>query len=42
MSGSETLGGRAIQVASIDTLNSWFCEEGDYHSEQTEFPELAE
>lgn len=35
MSGRETLGGLPVQVASIDTLLSWFCEGGDYHSTQT-------
>ncbi len=35
MSGRECYGGRSVQVASIDTLLSWFCEGGAYASEQT-------
>ena len=35
MSGRETMGNIPIQVASIDTLLSWFCEGGQYVSDQT-------
>ena len=35
MSGVECNGGHPVQVASIDTLISWFCEAGHYESEQT-------
>ena len=34
MSGRETHGGQRVQVASIDTLLSWFCEGGKYASTQ--------
>lgn len=30
MAGRETFGGREIQVGSIDTLLSWYCEGGNY------------
>ena len=35
MSGRETAYGYRTQVASIDTLNSWFCEGGKYTSKLT-------
>lgn len=35
MAGRETAGGNQIQVASIDTKNSWFCEGGTYSSDYT-------
>lgn len=35
MAGRETHYGRRIQIASIDTLLSWFCEGGDYLSDVT-------
>jgi DNA repair protein RadD len=35
MSGHETAYGRRIQVASIDSLLSWFIEDGDYPSDIT-------
>lgn len=35
MAGCETMAGRTIQVASIDTKNSWYCEGGDYTTDYT-------
>lgn len=35
MSGVEHNASRAVQVASIDTLLSWFCEGGDYSWDET-------
>lgn len=35
MSQRETHGGRDLQVASIDTILSWFCEAGEYRSTLT-------
>jgi superfamily II DNA or RNA helicase len=35
MSGVEHNANRAVQVASIDTLLSWFCEGGDYNWDET-------
>jgi len=35
MSGQETHGGRDVQVASIDSLLSWYCESGVYGTDYT-------
>jgi superfamily II DNA or RNA helicase len=35
MAGCETMPGRNIQVASIDTKNSWYCEDGIYRTDFT-------
>ncbi|MCS7466124.1 DEAD/DEAH box helicase [Stieleria sp. ICT_E10.1] len=35
MSGCETTGGLPVQVGSIDTMLSWYCEGGKYDSTQT-------
>ncbi len=35
MSGKETHGGREVQVASIDSLLSWYCESGVYATDYT-------